>query len=111
MNPGELDRRITFYVATRSQQANNEIYETWAVHGKRWAKIEHVGESEVYENERLQVESNVKFTIHYERINQSDYRITYNNKTYNINSITPIEGRKMYLEINCNSTSITNFKT
>lgn len=111
MNPGELDRRIVLDVATRAQQANNEIFETWAVHGKRWAKIEFVGESEVLDGERLHIESNAKITIRYERINESDYRVRYNNKVYNISAINPIEGRESYIELECNSTSITNFKT
>ena len=111
MNPGELDRRINIEVATRSQQTNNELTDTWAAYGSRWAKFEMVSENELLENEGLNIYSRAKFTIRYERINEVDYRVFYNNKYYNINGITPIEGRENYMELDCESRSVTNFKT
>ena len=111
MNPGEFDRRIELQKATKTQQENNELYSSWAEHGKRWAKVEFVSENEVLEDEALSVYSQAKFTIRYERINETDYRVKYDNKMYNINSIVPVEGRKSYIELHCESRSTTNFRT
>ncbi|MGV7234749.1 MAG: phage head closure protein [Nitrosomonadaceae bacterium] len=110
MNPGELDRRILLEKATWTQQANNELTAGWAEYGYRWAKFEQTGENEVLEDEALNIYSRVKFTVRFERINESDYRVKYNNKVYNINGINPI-GRENYIELDCESRSVTNFKT
>ena len=67
--------------------------------------------NELLEDEALNVYSKAKFTVRFERINEPDYRVFYNNKVYNINAITPIEGRENYMELDCESRSVTNFKT
>ena len=110
MNPGELDRRVLLQVVTTSRNANGEVKKSFATHGERWAKMETISIDEVLgSNEMLEVRSVVKFTIRYERINES-YRLRYANKTYDIIGITEIE-RQAYIELECESTEETNFKT
>ena len=111
MNPGELDRRIRIDKHTATQQTNNEVFYSWTAYGYRWAKIDYTSENEVLVDEAIEFYSRVKFTMRYERINEKEYRVFYNNKIYDIIGITPIEGRENYIELDCESRSITNFKT
>ena len=112
MNPGELDRLIVLQEPTESQKsANYEVVNAYEAKDVNvWAKIEFGEESEQLTDEGLQVYSRADFTIRFKRINEN-WRVKYDNKTYNINSIKPVEGRRNYIELNCESTSITNFKT
>jgi SPP1 family predicted phage head-tail adaptor len=104
MNPGDLDRRITFQQATQTRSANGEVVDTWTDYASRWAKLEYGSGSDIVESERLLSTGTVKFTVRYDsRINKS-MRIKYKHWFYNITN-NPVElGRQDYLLIDAETT-------
>jgi SPP1 family predicted phage head-tail adaptor len=103
MNPGKLDRRITFQQATQTRNANGEVIDTWSDYASRWAAIEYGGGSDVVEGDRLLAQSTNKFTVRYDsRINKS-MRIKYKHWFYNIIRLTEL-GRNDFLVLDCETT-------
>jgi len=111
MNPGELDRRVElFEFSEGSNYPNNEPYGQDRSYGEVWAKYEPASESETIIDDFDQLRTFAKFTIRYIKTINELWKLKYNNKLYGIGSITPI-GRESYLELQCESSAITNFKT
>jgi SPP1 family predicted phage head-tail adaptor len=104
MNPGKLDRRITFQQATQTRLSNGEAMDTWSDYATRWAAISYAKGSDIVEGERLLSTGTVKFTVRYDsRINKS-MRIKYKHWFYNIVN-NPVElGRQDYLLIDAETT-------
>lgn len=112
MNPGELDRRVVLYQEgpVAENPVNNEPEHTDILYSEVWAKYEPASESETIIDDFDQLRTFAKFTIRYIQTINETWKLKYNNKWYGINSITPI-GRENILELQCESSQQTNFKT
>ena len=103
MNPGELDRRITFQQATQTRNTNGEVIDTWGDYASRWAKLEYGSGSDGVESDRLIAQFNARFTVRYDsRINKG-MRIKYKHFYYNIIRLSEI-GRQDFIILDCETT-------
>jgi SPP1 family predicted phage head-tail adaptor len=103
MNPGDLDRRITFQQATQTRNANGEVIDTWSDYASRWAALDYGGGSDAAEADRLLAKSTVTFTVRYDaRINKG-MRIKYKHWYHNIIRLTEL-GRQDFLILDCETT-------
>ena len=107
MNPGELDRRVIIQQATETRQVNGETTYAWATYGTRWAKYEPVSVSEIVDDGRIVIFSKSRFTIRWDGNLNEKYRVSYQNKIYNIESVEEV-GRRAFMVLECESRDITD---
>lgn len=95
LNPGDLDREITFQVATKTQDADTgEQVLTWADEDDSvWAQWKPGNAREAYyERNRLKATVDGVFVI-YDRTPRptpDGYRVTFDGRTYDIQGVTEI---------------------
>lgn len=99
MNPGELDKRITFQRLTTTINENGFEVETLEDFKTVWAAVTNLHGREYFEAAAVQAENTVKFTIRYlEGINPS-MKILFEGRQYNITSIDNIKYKNRFIEI------------
>ena len=99
MNPGELDKRITFQRLTTTTNENGFEVETLEDFKTVWAKVSNLHGREYFEAAAVQRENTVKFTIRYLPDVNPSMKILYQGRKYNITSIDNIKYQNRYMEI------------
>jgi len=99
---GRLRHRITVQKLTQSRGSTGEVLETWEPYATARAAVEPLIGREYYQAMQEQSENKVKFRVRYSSalnsINSRDYRISWNNEIYDIESkINPFEQNKEIL--------------
>ena len=99
MNPGELDKRITFQRLTTTTNKNGFEVETLEDFKTVWAKVSNLHGREYFEAAAVQRENTVKFTIRYLPDVNPSMKILFQGRQYNITSIDNIKYQNRYMEI------------
>lgn len=99
MNPGELDKRITFQRLTTKTNENGFEVETLEDFKTVWAKVSNLHGREYFEAAAVQRENTVKFTIRYLPDVNPSMKILFQGRKYNITSIDNIKYQNRYMEI------------
>lgn len=102
MNPGQLNKRITFLEQTASQNSYGESENTWNEIATVWANVKPLQGRELYLAKQVHAEISSKITIRYRPGVLPKMRIKYGVRTLEI--IAPpidIEEKNLFLEIAC----------
>jgi SPP1 family predicted phage head-tail adaptor len=99
MNPGDLDKRITFQRLTTTTNENGFEIETLEDFKTVWAKVSNLHGREYFEAAAVQAENTVKFTIRYLEGIDPSMKILFQGKEYNITSIDNIKYKNRFIEI------------
>jgi SPP1 family predicted phage head-tail adaptor len=99
MNPGELDKRITFQRLTTTTNENGFEVKTLEDFKTVWAKVSNLHGREYFEAAAVQRENTVKFTIRYLPDVNPSMKILFQGRKYNITSIDNIKYQNRYMEI------------
>jgi SPP1 family predicted phage head-tail adaptor len=99
MNPGGLDKRITFQRLTTTTNENGFEVETLEDFKTVWAKVSNLHGREYFEAAAVQRENTVKFTIRYLPDVNPSMKILFQGRKYNITSIDNIKYQNRYMEI------------
>lgn len=99
MKSEELKQRITLEVFTTVVNENGFEVETWVAFKTLWAAVTNLHGREYFAAAAVKAENTVKFTIRYTDEIDTDMRILFNGKQYNINAIDNIKYANKYIEI------------
>jgi len=101
---GQLDRQITFISKTVTVgTANSDYINGWAIGTTVWAKKTDLPGSEVVADDRVTYVQKTVWTIRYLTGINTENRLVYNGKIYEILSITENEGsRDRFLDVTSN---------
>jgi len=99
MNPGDLDKRITFQRRVTTTNENGFEIETLADFKTVWAKVSNLHGREYFEAAAVQAENTVKFTIRYLEGIDTSMKILFQGRYYNITSIDNIKYKNRFIEI------------
>ncbi len=91
-NPGKLDRRIVIQVRTLTQDGTGTRSESWATLTTVWAELVKDAGKQAILAQADRTQTSKFFRVRAIDINETDHRITYKGKTYEIKGITE-EGR------------------
>lgn len=101
MNIGKLDRRVTLQSRTMTRDSMGARVESWETVAEIWAEYVQNRGSEGPAADADRWKDNQQFRIRWRSgLTATQYRITYNGKTYDITGITE-EGRKTTLLLDC----------
>lgn len=98
MQPGKMDRRVTFQEVTESRSASGQVTETWSDLCRVSAQVRFDRGAEGTEGSGEQARSTQLFRIRYRSDITNKHRLTYNDATYDILSVQEL-GRRDGLEI------------
>ncbi len=96
---GDLRHRITLQKFTTVVNENGFEEETWQDYKIVWASVSNLPGREYYQAAAIQAEKTVKFLIRYVEGIDTDMRIFFNDKQYNITSIDNMKYANKYIEI------------
>lgn len=100
---GELKHRITIQKYTTITTDNGFDEETWLDYKTVWASMNNLYGKEFYAAKAVQSENTVEFTVRYSKdleiLNTKEYRIFWNEKSYNITFIDNIKYENRWLKI------------
>jgi len=95
-----LDRRVTLYAPTTSQNNSGQVKLTFVSQGDFYAQevVPETGTvgSENFINDQLQSQYFMTWRIRYQTSVSADWKLAYNGKYYDIITVTP-EGRKRFI--------------
>lgn len=98
MNSGKLDRYITIQSATETKDSFGAPIQTWATLASVWAQIKEVRGKEYFAAQAVNSEVDTIFAIRYRSDVTTKMRISYDSKTYDIQSVVEV-GRRDGLEL------------
>ncbi|MFR1377883.1 MAG: phage head closure protein [Clostridium neonatale] len=96
---GDLKHRITFQVLVIENNKNGFEEEIWEEYKTVWASVSNLSGREYYQAAAIQAEKTVKFIIRYITDIETDMRILFNDKQFNITSIDNMKYVNKYIEI------------
>lgn len=96
---GNLRHRIIFQKFTTVVNENGFEEEMWQEYKTVWASVSNLSWREYYQAAAIQAEKTVKFLIRYIEGIDTDMRILFNDKQYNITSINNMKYTNKYIEI------------
>lgn len=96
---GDLRHGITFQKLTTSVNENGFEEEAWQDYKTVWASVSNLSEREYYQAAAIQAEKTVKFLIRYIEGIDTDMRILFKGKQFNISSIDNMKYVNKYIEI------------
>lgn len=99
MNPGELDKRITFQRLTTTTNENGFEEESLEDVNTVWAKVSNLHGREYFQAAAVQAENTVKFMIRYLEGIDTSMKILFQGRQYNITSIDNIKYQNRFMEI------------
>jgi SPP1 family predicted phage head-tail adaptor len=102
MNPGELNKRITFLVQSSVQNSYGEVENTWNDIQTVWATVKTLQGRELFQANQVHSEITSKITIRYLTGITANMRLRYGNRILQI--IGPpinIDEKNRYLELSC----------
>ena len=106
VNIGKLDKRITIQKFSTYQNENGFDVEDWQDYKTIWASINNLWGKEFYAAKAVNAENTVEFVVRYSRdlanINTKEYRIFWNNRTFNITFVDNIQYQNKWLKIKAN---------
>ncbi|OCA97871.1 phage head closure protein [Clostridium beijerinckii] len=113
MSIGDLRHRITFQRFTTV--VNENVFESgaWQNYKTVWASVSNLSGREYYQAAAIQAETTVKFLIRYVEDINTEMRIIFKDKQYNITSIDNMKYTNKYIEIKAfdiDSRLVFNFK-
>tara|TARA_Y100000015_G_C2378486_1_gene83780 strand:- start:645 stop:959 length:315 start_codon:yes stop_codon:yes gene_type:complete len=94
MNAGELNRRIAILEKTVSRSNSGAEILSWSTKVNAWAKVEDKGGNESIQNEEYVMTSRLDIKIRFRSDLDTEMRIQYNNKEYEILSISELGFKK-----------------
>lgn len=98
---GRLRHRIVIQSPTETINSYGEREQTWATFATVWASIEPMRGRELLEAQQINAELSVKIRIRYLASVKPKYRISWDSRTFEINSIANIEERDREIELMC----------
>lgn len=99
MNPGRLNKRITFTRCMETENEVSELSQELQDFKTVWAEVKPLRGKEYLENKKIQPELIYKFTIRYRKDITPDMQIRFNNRLFNIQDIINPYERNEMLEI------------
>lgn len=99
MNIGDLKHRITIQQFTTTVNENGFEVEDWTNYKTIWASISNLHGREYFQAAAVQAEKTVKFTVRYNQNINTDMRIVFNSKNYDIKFIDNIKYENKFMEI------------
>lgn len=99
MSIGNLRHRITFQKFTTIINENGFEIEAWQDYKIVWASVSNLSGREYYQAAAIQAETTVKFLMRYFEDINTEMRILFKNKQYNITSIDNKKYENKYIEI------------
>lgn len=99
MNIGDLNKRITIQKLITITNKNGFEEETWQDYKTVWASADNLFGREYYAAQAVQAEKTVKFTIRYCKDLDTNMRILFDNKQYNIVFIDNIKYGNAFMAI------------
>lgn len=96
---GEMRHRVTFQKLVSTTNENGFEIDTWKDIKTVWAKAANLSGREYFQAAGVQAENTVKFTTRYLKDLDTDIRILFEGKQYNITSIDNIKYEGKYIEI------------
>lgn len=99
MNPGELDKRITFQRKVTTTNENGFEVEILEDFKTVWAKVSNLHGREYFQAAAVKAENTVRFTIRYLEGIDTSMKILLQGRQYNITSIDNIKYQNRFIEI------------
>ena len=99
MEIGKLNKRITFQKFATTVNENGFEVQEWVTFSTVWANIGNLFGKEYYAAAAVQEEKTVKFTVRYIKDLDTDMRILFDEKYYNITFINDINYAHKFLEV------------
>ena len=99
MNPGELNKRITFQRLTTTTNENGFEVEKWEDFKTVWAGVTNLHGREYFEAAAVQKENTVKFIVRYIKDLDTSMKILFKGKSYSIIQIDNIRYENRFIEI------------
>jgi SPP1 family predicted phage head-tail adaptor len=99
MGIGDLKKRITFQKLTNIINDNGFEIENWIDVKTVWARVSNLYGKEYFAAAAVQAENTIKFLIRYTDGIDTDMRILFKGKQYNITSIDNIKYANKFIEI------------
>lgn len=87
MNPAKMNKRITFQEFVSGTDSDGFPVESWADVKTVWAMIKTLQGREYFAAAAVQAENTTRFIIRYTTGLNTDMRISYNNRFFDIQSI------------------------
>ena len=98
-NAGELRHLVTFQTMTASNSGTGGVTYTATSYAERWAKIEGLRSIEFFTAKQVQSERTLRFTVRYDSGITTQMRILWESRTYLIEGLMDLDGRKRWLTI------------
>jgi SPP1 family predicted phage head-tail adaptor len=103
MQAGKLNRRITVQSIPETQDASGFPSEgTATTYCKRWASVTPLRGRERFEAKQFEAEVDVRFVVRYDSVTAAitpKMQISYNSKTYDIQSVFDVDEAHKEIEI------------
>lgn len=99
MEIGELRHRITLQKQTVTVNDNGFEVRSWGDHKTVWAVASNLHGREYFEAAAVQAENTVKFTIRHLPDLDTNMRIVFRDRQYNITAVDNIKYQNRYIEI------------
>jgi len=96
---GEMRHRITFQKLTVTTNQSGFEVEEWQDYMTVWSEISNLSGREYYQAAAVQAEKTVKFTIRYLSGINTDMRILFDSRQYNITTIDNFKYENKFIEI------------
>tara|TARA_R110000824_G_scaffold311580_2_gene498715 strand:- start:2383 stop:2712 length:330 start_codon:yes stop_codon:yes gene_type:complete len=97
---GQLDRRILILEPTLTTDEYGEKTKTWSTVYTVWAKVDWKTSDRKEESQEQVQATDVVFYVRNLGVTiESNYRVSFDSKTYIIHGIKQIEGRERFLEL------------
>ena len=101
MIAGKLRHRIVIQSPTETVNSYGEREQSWSTFATVWGSIEPLKGSEFIAAQQTNAELSVRMRIRYLAAIKPKYRVSWNDRTFEINSIANIEERNREIELMC----------
>lgn len=100
MSPGEMKDRITFQTKNTPSGAVVDLSDdNYVDYKSTWAKVEYASVKEMFKSDADNIVNTLKFIIRYRTDIKNDMRVFFDDDSYEIKGIRPLDRKKMYLLI------------
>lgn len=101
MRAGQLRNRISIQEQTPQREASGAIIPGlgWRTVAKRWAKLEALAGGETQNAQQVQAISTHRIVVRFYEGLGVQHRIRFGDRTFSVNSVLDVEGRKREQEV------------
>jgi len=99
MNTSEMKDRIVIQKNTPSTGAIINLDGNWVNFLTLWAKVEYLKGREYFQAQAVNSENTVKFIVRYRTDLQTDMRVIFMSRIFEINAVMPLDNNKKWLII------------